>query len=157
MAWVAAIAVLVIGLSFLLNRRLGYILLAAAFVAGCGLWWYSSQQAEKSGQVKDAVAAEASADAASCPDPAAPILVQFSNGNRRAIARISFSLTGRLKGHSSVAYRGYLRGDKIIQPGQTSQTCFGLLPHGFAAPRPETVVVGDYDWVVDISLVDFLN
>jgi hypothetical protein len=155
MAWAAAAAILAVGISFLFNRRAAYFLIAAIAVLGGILILATVLQNPQRGDRRDAVSATAIVDPAACPDPAMPISVEVRNDNDNAVQRISFSLVGKLKGHSSVSYRGFLRDDKIIGHGQTSKTCYALLPLGFTQPRPQTIVPGDYDWSVDISLVDF--
>ncbi len=157
MAWAAAVAILAVGLSFLVNRRAAYIVIAAVAVLGGILALATVLQEPQRGGRMDAVSARAAIDPSACPDPATPILVELKNGNESAVQRVSFGLVGKLKGHSSISYRGFLRDDKIIEPGQTSKTCYALLPLGFAPPRPEPIVPANYDWSVDISLVDFTN
>lgn len=155
MAWAAAVAILLVGLLFIFNRRAAYPALALVAIIGITVAVATALQPSTRQNTKEAVTTKVSLDAAACPDPSKPIAIEFLNGNDAAVQRLSFSLLGRIKGHSSVAYRGFLRDDKIIAPGQTSMTCYGLLPLGFAPPRPAAITPGDYDWSVDISLVDF--
>jgi hypothetical protein len=155
MAWAAAGAILLVGLLSLYNRRAAMILLAAVAAISGIIGIAIELQPSIRENAKEAVVATASVDPAACPDPASPIKVEFRNDNDGALQRLSFSLIGRLEGHSSIAYRGFLRDDKIIEPGGSTVTCYGLLPHGFAAPRPDAIRPLDYEWSVDISLVDF--
>lgn len=156
MAWTSAIAFLVIGLAFLIDRRIGAGLAAlAALVAAIVFVPTFFGHAERGGRT-DAVIASARLDAEACRDPGMPILIELKNGNdRAAVKRLSFTLLGRLKGQTSVAYRAFLREDRVLAAGETSRICHALLPHAFAPPRPEEIIPGNYDWSVDLSLVDF--
>lgn len=155
MAWAAAVAILLVGLLFLFNRRAAYPALALVAIIGITVALAIALQPSTRENTKDAITAKVSIDPAACTDPSKQLAVEFLNGNNTAVQRVSFSLIGRLKGHSSIAYRGFLRDDTIIAPGQASVTCQGLLPLGFAPPRPARINTEDYDWSVDISLVDF--
>lgn len=155
MAWAAAIAILSVGLLFIFNRRAAYPALALVAIVGIIVAVATALQPSARENTKDAVTAVVSIDPAACTDPAKPVAIEFRNDNGTAVQRLSFSLLGRVEGHSSIAYRGFLRDDKIIEPGQTSVTCYGLLPLGFVPPRPETINPEAYEWSVDISLVDF--
>jgi xanthosine utilization system XapX-like protein len=155
MAWTAAVAILLVGLLFIFNRRFAYPALALVAIVGIVVAVATLLQPSARQNSKEAVTAKTSVDQRACPDVSKPIAIEFVNGNNTAVQRVSFSLIGRVKEHSSIAYRGFLRDDKIIAPGEASVTCQGLLPLGFAPPRPSTIKPEDYDWSVDISLVDF--
>jgi hypothetical protein len=155
MALAAAVAILLVGLLFLFNRRAAYPALGLVAIIGITVAIATALQPSTRQNTREAVTAKVSVDPANCSDPSKPIAIEFLNGNQAAVQRVSFSLLGRVKGHSSVAYRGFLRDDTIIEPGQAALTCHGLLPLGFAPPRPATITPEDYDWSVDISLVDF--
>jgi hypothetical protein len=157
MAWTSVIAFLVIGLAFRIDRRIGYGLSAlAAVAAAIVLVPTVSDNAQRSGRTQ-AIAASATLDAKACRDPTMPILIELKNGNDRAVRRISFTLFGKLKGQASVSYRAFLREDRVLPAGQTARICHPLLPHAFAPPRPETIIPGNYDWSVDLALVDFAS
>jgi xanthosine utilization system XapX-like protein len=155
MALAAAVAILLVGLLFLFNRRAAYPALALVAIIGMTVAVATALQPSTRQNSKEAVTAKVAADPVACTDPSKPMAIEFLNGNQASVQRVSFSLIGRVKGHSSVAYRGFLRDDTIIAPGQAAVTCHGLLPLGFAPPRPATITPEDYDWSVDISLVDF--
>ncbi len=155
MALASAVAVLLVGLLFLFNRRAAYPALALVAIIGIIVAVATALQPSTRESTKEAVTAKATLDPLACPDPSRSIAIEFVNGNDAAVQRVSFSLLGRVKGHSSIAYRGFLRDDTIIAPGQASVTCYGLLPLGFVPPRPATITPEDYEWSVDISLVDF--
>jgi len=153
MAWATAIAILVF--LFLLHRRLAYFALALALAVGTMLWFTTEKEAGRRTAEKQAISARAGLDADACPDPVRPIMVEFTNGSDRAVERLSFNLTAKLKGHSTIGYRAFLRNDSIMEPGQSSVTCYATLPHGFSSPRPQTINLDDYEWSVDISLATF--
>ncbi|MGE6739915.1 hypothetical protein ACQKGC_06535 [Allorhizobium pseudoryzae] len=155
MAWTAAIAFLVIGLVFLTNRRIGYAVAAlCALVAAIVLVPTLFDRGQR-GSRTEAIFASATLDAQACPDPSRPILIELKNGGERGVRRLSFTLLGTVKGQASVSYRAFLHEDRQLPAGQTARICHGLLPHGFAPPRPQTIIPGNYDWTVDLSLVDF--
>jgi hypothetical protein len=156
MAWTSAIAFLVIGLAFLINRRIGAGLAAlAAVVAAIVFVPTFFEHSQREGRA-DAVLASARLDAEACRDPGMPILIELKNGNdRAAVQRLSFTLLGKLKGQTSVSYRAFLREDRILAAGETARVCHALLPHAFAPPRPEEIIPANYEWSVDLSLVDF--
>ncbi len=155
MVWAVAASTAVLVLVFALNRRLSYLLFGIVLITGVTLWVVTERDRRQSTAQREALFARATSDAGACPDPDLPLLVEFRNGGERMVEQISFELTARKKGQSSVAYRAFLRDDKIVGPGETSVTCYGLLPHGFTNPRPVSVNLEDYDWTVDISLVSF--
>lgn len=154
MAWAVAAAVTLVVVLFLLNRRAAAAVVALAVVLGGVLWFVTDSGTRERAQQRQALTARAAIDPAACADPAQPIMVEFQNGNDRPVVRLSFELTARLQGHSSVAYRAILRSDRIMEPGETAVVCYGLLPHGFAAPRPVNPDLTSYDWAVELSLVD---
>ena len=155
MVWAAAAAIAIVLVLFLLNRRAASVVLVVALVLGGVLWLLTEREDRERTARKEAVTARAAVDAAACPDPGRPIMVEFHNGNERAVERLSFDLTARLKGYSSISYRAFLRSDRIVGPGATAVTCHGILPHGFAAPRPVNPDLEAYEWSVEISLVGF--
>lgn len=157
MVWAVAAAIALVAVLFLLNRIAAYVVLVAAIVIGGVLWFVTDREDRERTLRKQAVVARAAIDALTCPDPARPVMVEFSNGNDRPVERLSFDLTARVKGHSSISYRAFLRSDRIIQPGETVAVCFAILPRGFFGPQPETLDFGDYEWMVDISLVTFAS
>lgn len=155
MALAAAVAILLVGLLFIFNRRAAYSALALVAIIGVTVAVATALQPSTRHNTREAVTAKASVDPITCTDPSKPVAIEFLNGNDASVQRLSFSLLGRVKGHSSVAYRGFVRDDTIIEPSQTVVTCHGLLPLGFTSPRPATIIPEDYNWFVDISLVDF--
>nr|CAD6416910.1 hypothetical protein REQ54_01637 [Rhizobium sp. Q54] len=155
MAWAAAAAIAVVLLLYRLNRRAAFAVLAAALVVGGVLWLVTEREERQSSALKEAITARAAADASACPDPGRPMMVKFHNGNDRPVARMSFGLTARLKGHSTISYRAFLRSDRVIEPGGTAVLCYGILPHGFVPPRPAVIDLSAYEWSVQISLVSF--
>ena len=154
MAWAVAAAVTLTVVLFLLNCRAAAAVLALAVGLGAVLWFVTDSGTRQRAQERQALAARAAINPGVCTDPGQPIMVEFHNGNDRPVVRLSFELTARLKGHSSIAYRAILRSDRIIEPGDTAVVCYGILPHGFAAPRPVNPDLTDYDWAVELSLVD---
>lgn len=155
MALAAAVAILLVGLLFIFNRRAAYPALALVAIIGVTVAVATALQPSTRHNTREAVTAKASVDPITCTDPSKPVAIEFLNGNDASVQRLSFSLLGRVKGHSSVAYRGFVRDDTIIEPSQAVVTCHGLLPLGFTSPRPATIIPEDYNWFVDISLVDF--
>jgi hypothetical protein len=143
MAWAAAVAILAVGVLSFYNRRASLIALIVFLVVGGIIAVATVLQPSPRQNAKEAVVAAASVDPAACPAPQKPIRIEFRNGNDGVVQRSSFSLIGRVPGHSSIVYRGFLRDDKIIAPGETAVTCYGLLPLGFAPPRPDTIVPQD--------------
>jgi hypothetical protein len=155
MAWaIAAVATLAV-VFLVLNRRAAAAVLGLALVLGGVLWLVTEQDLLRRSEERQAVTARAAIDASACADPGQPILVEFHNGTGRVVERVSFELTARLKGHSSISYRAFLRSDRIIEPGEAAIVCYGILPHGFAAPRPVNPDLTTYDWEAGITLVNF--
>jgi hypothetical protein len=155
MAWAIAALVALAAVLFLKNRLAAYVALAAAVVIGGVLWFLTDSEDRERTQQREAVVTRAAIDPATCPDPAKPIMVEFQNGNDRPLLRLTFDLTARLKGHSSISYRAFLRSDRIVAPGETVAVCYGILPRGFSGPQPESADLQDYEWMADISLVEF--
>lgn len=155
MALTSAIVFLVVALAFLIDRRIGYGLAALAAIVAAIVLIPTVFDHGQRGSRTEAIIASVTLDAQACPDPALPILIELKNGNDRAVQRLSFTLFGMLKGQATVSYRAFLREDRVLPAGQTARACHGLLPHGFAPPRPQTIIPGNYDWSVDLSLVDF--
>lgn len=155
MAWAVAAALALAAVLFLLNRLAAYVALVAAIVIGGVLWFLTDNEDRERTLQKQAVVARAAIDPQICPDPARPIMVELHNGNERPVERLSFDLTARLKGHSSVSYRAFLRSDRIVQSGETVALCYGVLQRGFFGPQPDAVGLQDYEWMADISLVEF--
>jgi hypothetical protein len=155
MPWAAATAILLVIVLFYLNRRVAAIVLAVAVIVGGVLWVVTERQTKERTARKEAVAATAAVNMEACPDPSRPIMVEFQNQSDQTVERLSFELAGRLRGHSSISYRAFLRDDKIISPGQSSMTCYGVLPHGFSSAGRDSDDPSDYEWSVRISLVSF--
>ena len=155
MAWAVAAAIAVVLLVYVLNRRAAAVVLAVALLVGGTLWLVTEREERQRSAQKEAITTRAAADGSACPDPGQPMMVEFHNGNEQPVERMSFDLTARLKGHSSISYRAFLRSDRIISPGETAIVCYGILPHGFTPPRPAVIDFDAYEWSVQISLVSF--
>ncbi|PYB69718.1 hypothetical protein [Rhizobium wuzhouense] len=154
MIWVAAALALIA--IFLLRKRVLAIGFAVAIAAIAGLiWFFTESDSRRQSNENAAVTVSAVGDPRICVDPALPVAVTFTNGADRAINRLSFDLIGMPQGKTAVVYRGFLRDDQLIAPGQTVTRCYALLFHGFSHPRPAIIDATKYDWNARITLLDF--
>ncbi|MBO3759978.1 hypothetical protein J5J10_09295 [Ciceribacter sp. L1K23] len=155
MAWALAAAVLIVLILALLSRRAAAIVIAVALVVGGVVWLVTDRQDEERAAEMSAVTARADINPGICADPARPVLVAFTNAADRPVLKLSFDLTARLRGHSTLAYRAFLRSDRIIAPGETVTTCQATLTRGFTGPTPESTDLADYEWMAAVTLVEF--
>ena len=155
MIWIAVAAATLLVVFLLRKRRLAiWFALAIAAIAAV-VWFFTETDSRRQSDQKAAVTVSATADPAVCVDPTLPVAVTFSNGSDRMIRRLSFDLIGTPAGQTTVVYRGYLRDDQVIPPGETVTRCYALLFHAFAHPRPEIIDATKYDWSARITLLDF--
>lgn len=156
MVWIAA-ALALLALLLLRNRKLALGLASVIVIAAGIVWFYAEEDSQRQSNEKAAVSVSAVADPKICVDPALPVAVTFANSADRAVTRLSFDLIGMPLGQQTVVYRGYLRDEQIITPGQTVTRCYALLFHGFAHPRPEIIDATKYQWNARITLLSFDN
>lgn len=151
MAWaLGAVAVIMI---FLLSRKAGVAMIALLSLVYLGLWLFYDEQS--AGMPSNgSVAITVSSDARLCPTPGEPISVVFENTSDKPLENAAFTLIAKKSGHSSVIYRALLRSDKIIAPGDSYSTCYGLNPRSFANST-ETYDPRNLDWSAEISLAKF--
>jgi len=155
MAWAVAGAILTVGLLTLYSRRLA--IFASGFVVAVGIVLLIATVllGPTIDHTNEAVSADARIDPVACPDTSRPIAIIFKNEGQKTVTKVAYSLIGRAHGHSTIAYRAFLRDDKIIEGGGGSHSCHELSPLNFAPPRPENIHPERYDWSIDVSLVDF--
>lgn len=151
MAWaIGTVAVVVI---ILFSRKAGLAAVAFLSLVYFGLWIFSNQQGTAIPSNRT-VEIAASSDPTLCPAAGEPVSVVFKNNADKPLENASFSLTARKSGHSSVVYRASLRSDKIIAPGDSYSTCYGLNPRSFAIST-EAYDPRSLDWFAEISLAKF--
>ena len=156
MVWIAA-ALALLALLLLRNRALA-IGFAVVIVVAVGLvWFFTEEDSLRQSSETAAVSVSAAANPKVCVDPALPVAVTFTNSADRSVTRLSFDLIGMVSGQQAAAYRGYLRDEQVIPPGQTVTRCYALLFHGFAHPRPTIIDATKYQWSARISLLSFGN
>ncbi len=153
----AAVAFLIFAVSLYLNRRLGVAILVIALIIGAISWVITENRTQQRTARKEAIVAHATVDADLCPTTDQPIMVEFFNDNSSPIRNMSFHLIGQHKERETSTYRAFLRHDTGIGAGETSVACYRILPHGFSTPRPDPIVLEEFDWSVGISLVDFAD
>ncbi len=154
MVWIAA-ALALLALLLLRNRRLALGFASVIVVAAGVVWFYAEEDSQRQSNETAAVSVSAVADPKICVDPALPVAVTFTNSADRAVTRLSFDLIGMPLGQQTIVYRGYLRDEQTILPGQTVTRCYQLLFHGFANPRPAIIDATKYQWNARITLLSF--
>jgi hypothetical protein len=152
----AAVALLLIEL-FLRRRPWALALTTVIAVIGAIVWLFSDNQSRQQRNAVSAVTVSVAADASVCTDPALPISVVLANKSSATVNRLSFDIIGREEGRTAIAYRGTLRHDGALAPGETLTRCYALLYHGFSHPRPQIVDATKYAWTAHVSLVGFGN
>jgi len=152
----AAVALLLIEL-FLRRRPWALALTAAIAVIATIVWLFSDGQSRQQQNAVSAVTVTVAADASICVDPALPISATLANNSDAMVNRLSFDLVGREEGRTAIAYRGTLRHDRALAPGETLTRCYALLYHGFSHPRPQIIDATKYQWTAHVSLVGFGN
>lgn len=151
---VAALALLLVEL--FLRRRPWAMALAAAIAAiGTVVWIFSDYQSRSQRSATSSVTVKVEGNGTTCVDPDLPIAATLSNDSTRGVNRLAFDLFGREPGRSKILYRGTLRHDRPLAPGQTVVRCYALLYHGFAHPRPQIVDATKYEWTAHVSFVGF--
>lgn len=156
MAWIAAAALAVLLAALFLKRRPLAILLAVAIaLIAAVVWFFSDGQSRRQRNEVTAVTVQVDASDSTCTDTALPIAATFTNTSDQTVNRLSFDLVGRPLGKTTIAYRGFLRDEQVIAPGDTVTRCYELLFHGFAHPRPEIVDATKYEWSAHVTLVGF--
>jgi hypothetical protein len=152
----AAVALLLIEL-FLRRRPWAIALTTLVAVIATVVWLFSADQSRQQQNAVSAVTVTVAADATVCVDPQLPVAATLTNDSGQTVNRLSFDLIGREPGKPSIAYRGTLRHDRALGPGETMTRCYALLYHGFAHPRPQIVDATKYEWTTHVSLVGFGN
>ena len=158
MAFIVVAALVLLLIELLLRKRPWAIALAAAIAAvGAVVWIFSEYQSRSQRNAVSAVTVEVGADGRTCVDPALPLAATFTNNSGSSVNRLAFDLIGREPGRTKVVYRGTLRHDRALGPGETFTRCYPLLHHGFAHPRPQIVDATAYEWTGHVSFVGFGN
>jgi hypothetical protein len=150
----AAIALLLIEL-FLRRRPWALALTSLIAAVGIAIWIYSEQQSRGQMSAVAALTVTVSGNAKRCVDPTLPLEATFKNASDAVVNRIAFDLIGRQTGREDIAYRGTLRHEQVLGPGESMTRCFPLLYHGFAHPRPQIIDATKYEWTAHVTLVDF--
>ncbi|MBP1844666.1 hypothetical protein J2046_002925 [Rhizobium petrolearium] len=153
MAWIiGAVAVIT---TFWFSRKAGAVVLGILAAIYVGLF-FTAERGDHQVQSNRPVSIVAGPDPQRCPDPSTPVAVTFTNTTDRTLQEISFSLIARQSGHSSTIYRAYHRSDKIVAPGESFSTCYGLNPLSFSN-RTIQYNARELDWFAEISLTRFVS
>ena len=115
---VAALALLLVEL--FLRRRPWAMALAAAIAAiGTVVWIFSDYQSRSQRSAASSVTVTVEGNGTTCVDPDLPIAATLTNDSTRGVNRLAFDLFGREPGRSKILYRGTLRHDRPLAPGET--------------------------------------
>ncbi|MGL3606955.1 hypothetical protein ACSV9I_10605 [Rhizobium sp. G187] len=156
MVWIAAATIAVLLAALLLKRSPLAIGVAAVIaVIGAIVWFFSDGQSRLQRAEMTAVTVSVAANNKTCATPDRPIAATFTNTSDQTVNRLSFDLLGRPLGKTDIAYRGFLRDEQVIAPGDTVTRCYALLFHAFAHPRPEIIDATKYEWSAHVTLVGF--
>ena len=150
----AAVALLLIEL-FLRRRPWALALTAMIAAVGTVVWIFSDYQSRSQKSAVAAVTVDVAADGNVCIDPALPLAATLTNASSTMVNRIAFDLIGRQAERPGIAYRGTLRHQQVLAPGESMTRCFPLLYHGFAHPRPQIIDATKYEWTAHVTLVGF--
>lgn len=150
----AAIVLLLIEL-YLRRRPWAMVLAAGIAVIGSVIWFVTEQHSRAERSAVSSVTITVAADAATCTGPALPLAAKLTNGSDASVNRLAFDVIGREPGRTRVAYRGTLRHDRALAPGESIARCYPLLVHGFAHPRPQIIDATKYEWTAHVSFVGF--
>lgn len=148
MAWVIGIGIGLF-LLFAFPRQFGALLGIVALGIGALLlyFWSQSEQAKRD---EANLVTSAHFDPLTCPDPAFPISVAFTNRTGKTVEYISFLLEAYRPGYSSAAYSNYQSWDRIMTPGQTYSACWSL-----ASYKSESVDKLAVTWRATVSSIRF--
>jgi hypothetical protein len=152
----AAIALLLIEL-FLRRRPWAIALTAVIAAVGTVIWIFSDYQSRNQRSAVSAVTVDVGADGKTCLDPALPLAATITNSSDATVNRLAFDLIGRQAERADIAYRGTLRHEQVLAPGESLTRCFPLLYHGFSHPRPQIIDATKYAWTAHVTLVGFGN
>jgi hypothetical protein len=156
MPFVIAAAVALLLIELFLRRRPWAIALTGLIAAGgTVVWIYSDYQSRSQRGAVASVTVTVPADAKTCIDPARPLAATFTNASDAMVNRVAFDLIGHQAQRNGIAYRGTLRHQQVLAPGESMTRCFPLLYHGFAHPRPEIIDATKYEWTAHVTLVGF--
>lgn len=158
MAFVVTAAVALLLIELYLRRRPWAIALSGVIaVVGTVIWIFSDDQSRSQRSAVSAVTVNVGADGDTCLDPALPLAATLTNSSGDLVNRIAFDLIGQQAERAGTAYRGTLRHDQVLAPGESITRCFPLLYHGFAHPRPQIIDATKYEWTAHVTLVGFGN
>jgi hypothetical protein len=126
------------------------VLILVVVVGIGGLLAYFALQGQQRAREVALVTTKASFDPARCSDPAYPISIEFKNGSKRSVRRISFTLEAFKPGYSDDVYWELASWDRIMAPGGTYGACWPL-----ASYKAPSISPRDLNWVAAISSVSF--
>ncbi|MFN3507313.1 MAG: hypothetical protein ACK4ZU_07545 [Allorhizobium sp.] len=152
----AAVALLLIEL-YLRRRPWAIALTGVIAVVGTIIWIFSDHQSRSQRSAVASVTVTVETDGTTCTDPALPLPATLTNSSSDTVNRIAFDLIGRQAERPGIAYRGILRHDQVLRPGESMTRCFPLLYHGFTHPRPQIIDATKYEWTAQVTLVGFGN
>ncbi len=128
MAFIATAALTLLLIELFLRRRPWAIALAAGIAAiATAVWIFSEVQSTSQTNAVSAVTVTVKADGAACLDPALPVAAILTNNSSSSVNRLAFDLIGREPGRTKIIYRGTLRHERTLAPGETITRCYALL------------------------------
>lgn len=156
MAWVVGLGIFAF-LAFNFPKQVGGLVLILIAAAGAWYLWDSNEKAKRERE-KSSIVLFAAMDPSSCPTADHPLRVSFTNGSKRTVTKIDFSITGRRNGYSGAIFSsgyGRLQTDRIIPPGQTWHECWSSPPLSFGVQQNAIIPPQVAEWSASASYITF--
>lgn len=75
-----------------------------------------------------------------------PLYVRVHNGNNFSLDSVSFTISAKIPGRSSIVYHEHETSDLITPPGKTASTCYGIPSHKLVDGKIQGWLPKDLMW-----------
>ncbi|WP_284765363.1 hypothetical protein [Agrobacterium sp. CFBP2214] len=123
MAWVVGIGIFFF-LLFAFPKQVGGLILILLAIGGAA-WIYSNAESKAAAKERSKIVTSARTDLG-CADPQFPIGVSISNGAKKQINSVDFTISAKRPGYSSEVYSNFHTSDRILKPGDVYFACWSL-------------------------------
>jgi hypothetical protein len=152
MAWVVGIGIFLFFL-FAFPKQVGLLILILLGI-GAATWIYSTAESNAAAKERSKIVMSARTDIG-CDDPQFPIGVSISNGTKKQINSVDFTILAKRPGYSSDVYSHFHTSDRILKPGDVYFACWSLASYELNYGKLKGEDIKALNWSTRVSSVRF--
>lgn len=152
MVWVVGIGIFLF-LLFAFPKQVGGLILLLAAIGGA-TWAYQSAKSDAEAKERSKIVMSARTDIG-CEDPQFPIGVSISNGTKKQINSVDFTLLAKRPGYSSEVYSHFNTSDRILKPGDVYFACWSLASYELNYGKLKGEDIKALNWSTRVASVRF--